>query len=82
MSQLPPVLRCAVPTLHLMTLVLYGFRFFGVADRHARLARPEFCAVLLLHALFLATFIGVHRRIRVSSYMKEAAELRASWGNG
>ena len=67
MNYLLPVLRCAVPSLYLLTLVLYGLRFLGRGERYARLARPAFCVVLGLHALFLATFVAVHRRIPLAA---------------
>jgi ABC-type uncharacterized transport system permease subunit len=67
MNQLLPVLRCAVPSLYLLTLALYSLRFFGRGERYARFARPVFCTVLPLHALFLAVFIAVHRRIPLAA---------------
>lgn len=67
MRHLLPVLRCAVPSLYLLTLVLYGLRFAGRGERYAQMARPAFCVVLALHAVFLATFIAVHRRIPLAA---------------
>ncbi len=67
MNYLLPVLRCAVPSLYFLTLVLYGLRFLGRGERCARLARPAFCTVLGLHAFFLATFVAVHRRIPLAA---------------
>jgi HemX protein len=67
MNHLLPVLRCAVPTLYLLTLGLYGLRFFGRAERWGQWARPALCAVLVLHILFLAIFVMVHRRIPLAA---------------
>jgi HemX protein len=67
MIHLLPVLRCAVPTLYLVTLALYGLRFFGRGERYARMARPALVGVLVFHALFLLTFIVVHRRIPLAA---------------
>lgn len=67
MNHLLPVLRCAVPSLYFVTLLLYGLRFFGRGERVAHLARPAFCGVLLLHAFFLASFVAVHRRIPLAA---------------
>ena len=62
-----PVFRCAVPTLYIVTLVLYGLHFFGKARRWAGLARPVFSVTLAIHALYLTDFILAHRRIPLAS---------------
>jgi ABC-type uncharacterized transport system permease subunit len=62
-----PVFRCAVPTLYIVTLVLYGLQFFGKARHWARFARPVFSVTLAMHALYLADFILAHRRIPLAS---------------
>jgi ABC-type uncharacterized transport system permease subunit len=62
-----PVFRCAVPTLYIVTLVLYGLHFFGKARHWARFARPAFSVTLAIHALYLADFILAHRRIPLAS---------------
>jgi HemX protein len=62
-----PVFRCAVPTLYIMTLVLYGLHFFGKARGWARFARPAFIVTLAIHALYLADFILAHRRIPLAA---------------
>jgi HemX protein len=67
MTHLLPVLRCATPTLYILTLILYGMHFFGRGERFARLARPALVAVLILHTFFLMTFIVVHRRIPLAA---------------
>jgi ABC-type uncharacterized transport system permease subunit len=67
MSHLLPVLRCAVPSLYVLSVTLYGMRFFGRGDPFARLARPVFLAALTTHLAFLTTFILVHRRIPLAT---------------
>lgn len=67
MIHLLPVLRCAVPTLYVLTTVLYGLRFFGRGGRLALHARQVFLATLALHLLFLLSFVIVHRRIPLGS---------------
>jgi ABC-type uncharacterized transport system permease subunit len=67
MSHLLPVLRCAVPSLYVLSVVLYGMRFFGRGEPYARFARPAFLAALAAHFAFLTTFILVHRRIPLAT---------------
>jgi ABC-type uncharacterized transport system permease subunit len=62
-----PVFRCAVPTLYIVTLALYGLHFFGKARRWAGFARPAFSVTLAIHALYLADFVLAHRRIPLAS---------------
>jgi HemX protein len=66
-NHLLPVFRCAVPTLYILTLVLYGLHFFGKARAWAAYARPVLTVTLALHALYLADFILAHRRIPLAS---------------
>ncbi len=62
-----PVFRCAVPTLYIVALVLYGLQFLGKARHWAHLARPTLTVTLAIHALYLADFILAHRRIPLAS---------------
>ena len=48
-----PVFRCAVPSLYIVTLALYGLHFLGKARRWAGFARPVFTVTLAIHALYL-----------------------------
>jgi ABC-type uncharacterized transport system permease subunit len=56
-----------VPTLYVLSVVLYGLRFFGRGERYAHFARPAFLLTLATHFAFLATFILVHRRIPLAT---------------
>ncbi len=67
MSHLLPVLRCAVPTLYVLSVVLYGMRFFGRGDRYSPYARPVFLITLVTHLAFLTTFILFHKRIPLAT---------------
>lgn len=67
MIHLLPVLRCAVPTLYVLSVVLYALRFLGRGERYSHLARPVFLFTLAVHLAFLATFIGTHRRIPLAT---------------
>jgi ABC-type uncharacterized transport system permease subunit len=61
------VLRCAVPSLYAVTVVLYGLLFFGRLERLHRWARPFFWGTFTVHALFLALFIAVNHRIPLAA---------------
>jgi ABC-type uncharacterized transport system permease subunit len=67
MTHLLPVLRCAVPTLYVLSVVLYALRFLGRGERYAHRARPVFLLTLTVHLAFLATFIATHRRIPLAT---------------
>jgi ABC-type transport system involved in cytochrome c biogenesis permease subunit len=67
MNHLLPVFRCAVPTLYILTLLLYGLHFFGRGRAYARFARPALLTSLLVHLLYLTVFIVVHRRIPLAA---------------
>jgi HemX protein len=62
-----PVFRCAVPTLYVLTLVLYGLHFFGKSRSLARHARPVLSVTLAIHALYLTDFILAHHRIPLAA---------------
>lgn len=67
MNHILPILRCAVPTLYVLTVAVYGLRFFGRGRVLAAHARKVFLATLGLHFLFLLDFVVVHRRIPLGS---------------
>lgn len=67
MNELLPVLRCATPTLYVLSVLLYGMRFLDRGEPYTRYARPAFIVTLIVHFLFLATFIAVHRRIPLAT---------------
>ncbi len=67
MSQLLPVLRCAVPTLYAATVLLYGLTFLGRGEWTRRFARPAFWSTLAVHFLFLITFVWVNGRIPLAA---------------
>lgn len=67
MIHLLTVLRCAVPTLYVLSVVLYALRFLGRGERYSHLARPVFLFTLAVHLAFLAAFIATHRRIPLAT---------------
>ena len=67
MTTVLPVLRCAVPTLYLLTFSLYALHFFGRGGSVSRRARPALAATLIAHVLFLITFVWIHRRIPLAT---------------
>ncbi len=67
MIHLLPVFRCAVPTLYVLALILYGLHFIGRQERLARHARPLLGVTLAVHAGYLAAFIFTHRRIPLAA---------------
>lgn len=67
MDSLLAVLRCAVPTLYVITTAFYGMVFFGQRGPLVRIARPLFLLTLLVHGIYLATFVAHHQRIPLAA---------------
>ena len=67
MDLILPVLRCAVPSLYALTVIVYSVRFLGRGRRIRPITRWILPVTLASHLLFLAAFVAANGRIPLAA---------------